>query len=222
MRDGPTSTPASVRSSSKSRSCRCAGAFWDSCCCGIVQLTSGRVPARCGSSPSGSVAQRTSDRGPAGVAPSAVTWASRWAIQSPSWWTVVGGELVAAGPAVRDGGAPGLGQQVVPGAVEELAGDDVVAVALGDEDRQVGQPPGVGREARLEGQGPVEDRGPGEPGGVVEHQAAGEGRAAAEARPAAPGRPAGATSSSQLRNQSIVLRSDSATGRPMPRLANQA
>ena len=40
------------------------------------------------------------------------------------------------------------------------------------------------------------------------------------ARP--PNRPAGATTSSQPRNQAIVAARDSATGRPIPRLASHA
>lgn len=38
----------------------------------------------------------------------------------------------------------------------------------------------------------------------------------------ATGRPAGATPSSQVRNHPVVAARDSATGRPMPRFANQA
>ena len=48
------------------------------------------------------------------------------------------------------------------GAVEELARDDVVAVALSHEDGQVGQPAGVGGKSGIERQRPVEDRRPGE------------------------------------------------------------
>ena len=76
-------------------------------------------------------------------------------------------ELVAAGLALRDGGRTGLGQQVGPGPVEELAGDDVVTVALGDEDGQVGQPAEIGGESGVEGQGAVEDGRAGVPGGAL-------------------------------------------------------
>ena len=55
MWEGPTSTPGSCRISSNSRSWRSRGAFWVCCCCGIVQLTSGLVPRRAGSSPPASV-----------------------------------------------------------------------------------------------------------------------------------------------------------------------
>ena len=133
----------------------------------------------------------------------------------------LGGDLVAAGLSPRHGGCAGLGQQVAPGAVEKLSRDDVVAVSLGHEDGEVGEPARVGGEAGIEGQGAVEDRGPGVAGRVVQHQAAGEGGAAAEPGKDE-GRPGCAAASSQPRNQSIVSRSEAATGRPMPRLANHA
>ena len=90
-------------------------------------------------------------------------------------------QLVTAGLALRDRRGTGLGQHVVPGPVEELARDDVVAVALGNEQRQVGQPAGVGQETCVERQGAVEDRGAGVARGVVQHQAAGEGGPSTEA-----------------------------------------
>jgi hypothetical protein len=89
------------------------------------------------------------------------------------------GELMAAGLTLGDGRRAGLVQQVVPRPVEQLPWDDVVAVALGHEDGQVGQLAGSGGEAGIEGQGPVEDGCPGVAGRIVEHQAAGEGSTSA-------------------------------------------
>lgn len=64
---------------------------------------------------------------------------------------------MAARLTLRDRGRTGLGQEVVPGPVQQYAGDDMVTLALGDEHGQVG-----------------------EPSGVVEHEVASERGAAAE------------------------------------------
>ncbi len=77
--------------------------------------------------------------------------------------------------------------QVLPGAVEQPAGDDLVGIALRHEDREVGEPAGLDRNTGVEGEGP-----------------------------------GGATASSHALNHPIVASSEAATGRPMPRLANQA
>jgi hypothetical protein len=74
----------------------------------------------------------------------------------------LGGQLMPPWLPLGHGGSTGLGQQVAPGAVEELVGDDVVAVSLGHEDGEVGEPTCLGGEAGVEGQRAVEDRGPGE------------------------------------------------------------
>ena len=133
-----------------------------------------------------------------------------------------GADAVPAGVADARGGAAGVAVEVGPRALEQLAGDDGVGVAVGDEDRQSVEAAGGGGDAGVEGQGAEQDRGAGVAVRVVEDQPAGERGAAAEPdeddRPVRPG----ATSSSQLRNHAMVVGSDSATGRPMPRLANQA
>ena len=67
----------------------------------------------------------------------------------------------------------------------------------------------------------MKDHAAGVPVGVVEQQPSGERRSPAEPI-STTGGPDGATWSSQARNQSMVECSDSATGRPIPRLANQA
>ncbi len=78
------------------------------------------------------------------------------------------------------------------------------------------------RHAGVEGEGAVEDRGPGVAGGVVENQAAGERRAAAEADE--DHRPARGRDGVEPVPEPVHRRRErgSATGRPMPRLANQA
>ena len=48
----------------------------------------------------------------------------------------------------------GVGQQVAPGPGEQLGRDHLVLVALGDEDRHAGEPPGVGGDAGVEGRVP--------------------------------------------------------------------
>ncbi len=141
--------------------------------------------------------------------------------QAPDGLERRGGDAVPAGVAAggRDGAR--LLLQVGPGAVEQLARDDGVLLALRDEDRDAGQPARRRGHAGVEGQRAVEDRGAGVPGGSSSSRP--PAKAAPPLKPTSTtGRPAGATSSSQVRNQSIVARRDSATGRPMPRLANQA
>jgi hypothetical protein len=70
------------------------------------------------------------------------------------------GGLVASGLPVGDRWGTGLGQQVGPGAVEELAGDDVFVSSSGYEDGQVGQSACDGEKGGVEGQGSVEDSAP--------------------------------------------------------------
>jgi hypothetical protein len=79
-----------------------------------------------------------------------------------------GGDVVAAGVAVGGGRCAGLVEQVAPGALEQLPRNHVVGVALGNQDRQVGQPAGLDRDAGVEGEGAVEDRGTGVPSRVGE------------------------------------------------------
>lgn len=78
----------------------------------------------------------------------------------PPVWTAGGGDAVADRVAPCGGRCPGLGGQVVPGAVEEFAGDDAV-FAVRNEDRNTGQVRGVRRHSCLEGQGAAENRGTG-------------------------------------------------------------
>lgn len=97
----------------------------------------------------------------------------------------------------------------------------MVAVSLRDEHCEVCELPSIRRDGGVERQGAVEDRGACVSGWVVEHESSGEGGATAEADNRT-GRPAGAAASSQVVNQSIVSRSDSAIGCPIPRLPNHA
>jgi hypothetical protein len=59
---------------------------------------------------------------------------------------------------------------IVPGPVQRLTRNHMVRIALRDEHGQVAEPPGIGDEAGVEGEGAVEDRRAGMPSGVVEHQ----------------------------------------------------
>jgi hypothetical protein len=90
------------------------------------------------------------------------------------------GDAVPAGVADGDGRGAGFAEQVLPGPVEELAGDHGVLLALRDGDRDPGEAGGRGGDAGVERQRAVQDRGAGVPGRVVEQQSAGERGAAAE------------------------------------------
>ncbi len=91
-----------------------------------------------------------------------------------------GRQSVPAGIAMRRGRCAGLAEQIVPGTGEQLCGDDLVGVALGDEDRQMREPTGLDRNTRVERQRAVEDRGAGVPSRVGQDETAGKRSAAAE------------------------------------------
>jgi hypothetical protein len=136
------------------------------------------------------------------------------------------GDPVADRVPPRDGRGAGFTRQVLPGAAQQLARDHRIVVTLCDEDGAPGQPSRGGGDPGVEGQRAREEGCAAEAGGLVEEQSAGERGATAEPdeddRATGRGDPAGATASSQSRNQSIVDLSDSGTGRPIPRFANQA
>lgn len=91
------------------------------------------------------------------------------------------GDGVSARAAHRSDDGSGLPGDVRPGPVEELARNDRVVIALGDEDGGTRESTGRGRNPGVEGERPVEDRRSLEPVGFVEQQSSGEGRPPAEA-----------------------------------------
>jgi hypothetical protein len=126
---------------------------------GLLLLRDGPADRRPGASP---VRQFAVGKGRPGYRPSgagggrAVLGDERQSVSDPVAEVVHGRgrELVAAGPALRDGRSPGLGEEVVPRPVEELSGNHVVTLALGHEHGQVGQLSGVCGQVGVEGEVP--------------------------------------------------------------------
>ena len=130
-------------------------------------------------------------------------------------------EAMTASRAKSSGWSAGVLREVVPGPVEQLRGDDVVLVALGNEDRKRAELAGLDRDVRIERKGAEQHCDAAEACGIAEREAA--GKSGSPLKPTKmTGRPAGATSSSQERNQVNVWLNDVATGRPIPRFSNHA
>lgn len=92
----------------------------------------------------------------------------------------LGRDAVTDRVAARDCGRPRLAEQVRPGAVEQIARDDRVLLALGDDDGHPGEAGRCCLDAGFERQRAVQDGAAGVAVRVVEQQSAGERRAATD------------------------------------------